>query len=203
MTSSPTHFKFTVNLKTAKELGFTVPPAILARAAVPLAVPERCEPRNPRCGGGARQSQGRIPADILPGPSNPTHKQLAGAMRSPERRASLRCPRIRVLRRSPAIAAGFATNLARRGSNITGVVMLAPELDGKRVDVLHRTVPSARRIAALARSRQLEASNVAEMEKAAIQADLELITFYAAAPEEFPAAFMRMHEAGVEAGRRR
>ena len=80
------------------------------------------------------------------------------------------------------IAAGFATSLARPGGNITGIVMLAPELDGKRVDVLHQTVPSARRIAALARSRQLEASNLAEMEKAAIQADLELITFYAAAP---------------------
>jgi len=97
------------------------------------------------------------------------------------------------------IAAGFATSLARPGSNITGIVMLAPELDGKRVDVLHQTVPSARRIAALARSRQLEASNLAEMEKAAIQADLELITFYAAAPEEFSAAFVKMREAGVEA----
>lgn len=66
------------------------------------------------------------------------------------------------------ITAGFATSLARPGSNITGVVMLAPELDGKRVDVLHQTVPRARRIAALARSKQLEASNLAEMEKAAI-----------------------------------
>ena len=97
------------------------------------------------------------------------------------------------------IAAGFATSLARPGSNITGVVMLAPELDGKRVDVLHQTVPWARRIAVLARSKQLEASNLVEMEKAATQAYLELLTFYAAAPEEFPSAFAKMREAGVEA----
>jgi putative ABC transport system substrate-binding protein len=28
----PTHFKFTVNLKTAKDLSLTIPPSILARA---------------------------------------------------------------------------------------------------------------------------------------------------------------------------
>jgi putative ABC transport system substrate-binding protein len=75
------------------------------------------------------------------------------------------------------IAAGYAKSLARPGSSITGIVMLAPELDGKRVDLLHQTVPSARRIAALARSKRLDAASLAEMEKAATQADLELLTF--------------------------
>src|SRR5438552_17320498 len=64
------------------------------------------------------------------------------------------------------IAAGFATSFARPGSDITGVVLLGPELDGQRVDVLHQTLPFVRRIAALARSKQPEASNPAEMEKA-------------------------------------
>ena len=97
------------------------------------------------------------------------------------------------------IAARFATSFARPGSNITGVVMLAPELDAKRVDVLHQTVPWVRRIAALARSKQLEASNLVEMERAATQAGLELLTFYAVTPEDFPSAFAKMREAGIEA----
>jgi putative tryptophan/tyrosine transport system substrate-binding protein len=97
------------------------------------------------------------------------------------------------------IAAGYATSLARPGSNITGIVMLAPELDAKRVDILHQSIPWARRIAALARSKRLEAASIAEMEKAATQAGLELLTFYAATPEEFPSAFAKMSEAGVEA----
>ena len=97
------------------------------------------------------------------------------------------------------IAAGYATSLARPGENVTGIVMLAPELDGKRVDVLHQTVPLARRIAALARSERLEAASLAEMEKATVQSGLEFRTFYAAAPEEFPAAFAKMREAGIEA----
>jgi putative ABC transport system substrate-binding protein len=37
------------------------------------------------------------------------------------------------------------------------------------------------------------------MEKAATQADLQLITFYAAGPEEFPAAFAKMRKTGMEA----
>ena len=97
------------------------------------------------------------------------------------------------------IAAGYATSLARPGSNITGIVMLAPELDAKRVDVLHQAIPWARRIAALARSKRLEAASLAEMEKAATQIGLELLIFYAATPEEFPAAFAKMRETGVQA----
>ena len=48
------------------------------------------------------------------------------------------------------IAAGFATSIAQPGVKITGVVMLAPELNAKRLTLLHEAVPKARRIAALA-----------------------------------------------------
>jgi ABC transporter substrate binding protein len=48
------------------------------------------------------------------------------------------------------VAAGFATSITRPGRNITGVVMLAPELNAKRLTLLHEAIPKARRIAALA-----------------------------------------------------
>jgi hypothetical protein len=35
----------------------------------------------------------------------------------------------------------FAASLAHPGGNVTGVVILAAELDGKRVEKLHETVP--------------------------------------------------------------
>src|SRR6478736_4606976 len=40
-------------------------------------------------------------------------------------------------------------SLARPGGNVTGVVILGPELDGKRLELLHEAVPGARRIAGL------------------------------------------------------
>jgi putative ABC transport system substrate-binding protein len=97
------------------------------------------------------------------------------------------------------IAAGFAKSLARPGGNITGMVMLAPELDAKRLDVLHEAVPQARRVAALARSKRLDAENIVAMESAANHAGLDLFTFYAATPEEFPSTFAKMREAHVQA----
>ena len=48
------------------------------------------------------------------------------------------------------ISAGFASSLAHPGGTITGVAMLAPELDAKRLLLLHEAVPNSRRIAALA-----------------------------------------------------
>jgi putative tryptophan/tyrosine transport system substrate-binding protein len=60
------------------------------------------------------------------------------------------------------VGEGLTPSLVRPGGNTTGVTILAPELDGKRQDLLIDAVPSARRMAALAdthitTSRQLQA----------------------------------------------
>jgi len=97
------------------------------------------------------------------------------------------------------IDSGFAVSFARPGGTVTGIVMLAPELDGKRVHVLHEAVPSARRIAALTRSANLEGSSLVEMRKAAAQSGLDLVPFAASTPEQFSEVFHAMREANVEA----
>jgi ABC transporter substrate binding protein len=52
------------------------------------------------------------------------------------------------------VGEGLVVSLARPGGNITGISLLSPELDGKRQDILIEAVPGARRIAAIADSRQ-------------------------------------------------
>ena len=54
------------------------------------------------------------------------------------------------LTRADMVAAGFVRSLARPGGNTTGVSVLAPELNGKRQEILMEAVPGARRIAVLA-----------------------------------------------------
>jgi putative ABC transport system substrate-binding protein len=97
------------------------------------------------------------------------------------------------------VAAGFATTLSRPGGNVTGVAMLAPELDGKRLQLLHEAVPGVSRIAALAVSPDQHAPNLVEMRQAASHEGLALLPFYAAQPEDYPATFAAMRDAGASA----
>ena len=50
------------------------------------------------------------------------------------------------------VGEGFAVSLANPGRNITGVSLLSPELDAKRMEILIEAVPGLRRMAALAHS---------------------------------------------------
>jgi putative ABC transport system substrate-binding protein len=96
------------------------------------------------------------------------------------------------------IAAGFAASLARPGGTVTGIVMLAPELDAKRLYLLHETVPNGRRIGALAVNSARDAPNLAAAKNAAERAGVELITFYGAQVEDYPPAFAAMRNAKID-----
>jgi putative ABC transport system substrate-binding protein len=97
------------------------------------------------------------------------------------------------------IAAGIAATLARPGGNVTGVAMLAAELDGKRLQLLHEAIPGVSRIAALAGSPNQHDPNLAAMRQAALHEGLELVPFYAAQPEDYPPTFAAMRDAGAGA----
>jgi putative tryptophan/tyrosine transport system substrate-binding protein len=92
------------------------------------------------------------------------------------------------------------TTLARPSWNITGVVILVAELDGKRLDLLHQAVPTAKRIAALMLpSAPLRQASEYEMRKVATSAGLELLIFDASGPNEYSGVFAAMRAAGAHA----
>jgi ABC-type uncharacterized transport system substrate-binding protein len=95
---------------------------------------------------------------------------------------------------------GFAESLARPGGNVTGITILAAELDAKRLQLLHEAVPSARRVATLhiRGSGNRDASEQA-MRNVAASAGLELVTFDAVGSAEYPTAFAAMRNASVQA----
>ena len=63
------------------------------------------------------------------------------------------------------VASGFAMTLARPGGNITGLSTLAPEISGKRLELLKETSPKLVRVAVIgASNRQGTAQALKEME---------------------------------------
>jgi putative ABC transport system substrate-binding protein len=96
----------------------------------------------------------------------------------------------------------FAGSLARPVGNVTGVVILATLLDGKRLDLLHEAVPAARRVAALTLPPPWSSTredSVQAMRAVAANAEAELLVFDAAGPDDYAAAFAAMRSAGAEA----
>jgi len=82
------------------------------------------------------------------------------------------------------IGQGFVHSLAKPGGNITGVTILASELDGKRQEILIEAVAGARRIAALVDSNTTMPSQLRMLEDAARARDVELSIHQVAWREE-------------------
>lgn len=95
---------------------------------------------------------------------------------------------------------GVTENISRPGGNVTGILILATQLDAKRLTLLHEAVPPGRRIAALINptSPNREPSERL-MRAAAAAAGIDLAIFYAAGPADYEAAFAAMRNAGIGA----
>jgi putative ABC transport system substrate-binding protein len=98
------------------------------------------------------------------------------------------------------VAMGLAESLARPGGNVTGVMILPPALDAKRLELLHETLPAMRRIALLlhpdAPWRRLSEEEAARL---AARLGVALTVHYAAAAGDYDAIFAAMRAAGAEA----
>jgi putative ABC transport system substrate-binding protein len=86
------------------------------------------------------------------------------------------------------VGQGFARALAQPRGNITGVTLLASELDGKRQDILIEAVPGVRRIAALVDTNTTTPSGLRVLEDAARVRGVELSIHGVARREEIASA---------------
>lgn len=98
------------------------------------------------------------------------------------------------------VATGFAASLAHPGGHGTGVSTLAPELIAKRLELLHQTVPRARRILYLMNSSNPVGARMLEAAKDAAQTlHLELVTLDARDADELDRALRAIPSSGAHA----
>ena len=95
------------------------------------------------------------------------------------------------------VESGLVDSLARPGGNTTGISVLAPELNGKRQEILIEAVPGLGRMAALADSNG--APQLGELQDAARARNVELSIYRITRPDEIPAAIDAAKAAGAAA----
>jgi len=88
------------------------------------------------------------------------------------------------------VGSGFVASLARPGGNITGLSSLAPELSGKRLELLKEVVPRLSRVAVFGTSTNPDtAQSVREVELAANALKVKLQYLDVLSPKDFETAF--------------
>jgi putative ABC transport system substrate-binding protein len=95
---------------------------------------------------------------------------------------------------------GFVASLARPGGNMTGLSTLAPELSGKRLEILKEVVPSLSRVAVFLGSVNRESKQVLkEMDLAASGLKLKLQYLDVVSPKDFETVFKQAFKARADA----
>jgi putative ABC transport system substrate-binding protein len=114
------------------------------------------------------------------------------------RAASASVPIVMAFLGTDPVASGFAASLARPGGNVTGVAMLAVELDGKRASLLREALPGAKRIGVLAGQPPRDDLAVAEIRRVAEAAGVAVQTAHVADPAAYAPAMAELRKAGAE-----
>jgi putative tryptophan/tyrosine transport system substrate-binding protein len=97
------------------------------------------------------------------------------------------------------MGSGLVSSMARPGSNLTGVSILATELDGKRQEILIDAVPGLKRMAALADANATSASQLQALQDAVRARDVELSLHRVSRTEEIVEAIDAAKASGAEA----
>ena len=98
------------------------------------------------------------------------------------------------------IGSGFVASLARPGGNITGLSALAPELNGKRLELLKEIIPKLSRVAVLWNSTQPgNAQSLKELELAAKAFGVKLQYLEVISPKDIETAFQAAKKARADA----
>jgi putative ABC transport system substrate-binding protein len=104
--------------------------------------------------------------------------------------ASDKIPIVMTLAADP-VGSGLITSLARPGGNLTGMSALAPDLAGKRVELLKEVVPAVARVAVLWNSsNQSKIAEWKDTQDAARSVALTLRSYEARSPEELDGALV-------------
>jgi putative ABC transport system substrate-binding protein len=89
-----------------------------------------------------------------------------------------------------AVGAGLVDSLARPGGNVTGLTAIAPDLAGKRLELIREAVPKAKRVAVLWEGgRQANIVVLKEIEAAARAFGIQVQSLEVRAANDFEGAF--------------
>jgi putative ABC transport system substrate-binding protein len=98
------------------------------------------------------------------------------------------------------VANGFVASLARPGGNITGLSTLAPEIGGKRLELLKETIPKLSRVAVFGTSTNPEtAQSLEEVDLAARALKVKLQYLDVLSPKDIETAFRAAVKGRAEA----
>ena len=114
------------------------------------------------------------------------------------KKASATIPIVFALASDP-VGSGFVSSLARPGGNITGLSTMAPDLDGKRLELLKEAFPKIARVAFLWGGSARGNLTLTDMEAAAKALGVKLLSLEVRSLDDFEGAFARAKREGVQA----
>jgi putative ABC transport system substrate-binding protein len=125
---------------------------------------------------------------------------LVSSLAIPAARAATRTiPTVMVFAVDDPVEAGWVASLARPGGNLTGVTLHAPELTGKRLELLKVVLPGMRRVGVLAWPRPGGPGQVRAAEAAARSMSLQTHVVEVRESSQYESAFETLRRDGADA----